>query len=136
MKTPVELLQEGRDRLMRDGWVKSAFVSTGNRHCALGALFGTELTVATRRLNETETYTEVDYYHTYDQQDPNVQRAHDYLITAIPKSLPAKRYTREISAGVPGFNDHLDTQFNDVIALYDRAILAAKEGEGTHEDYS
>ncbi len=129
MKTPVELLQEGRDRLMRDGWVKSAFVSTGNRHCALGALFGTELILTTRQLSETEFYHETDYCHAYDLQHPSVQRAHGYLLLALSEDFRKRHPT-----GIPSFNDHIDTQFNDVIALYDNAILAAKEG--AHEDYS
>ena len=52
-----------------------------------------------------------------------ISRAMDFLIASVPTCSTAGYRT------VPGFNDDPDVGFNEVMGLYDNAILLAKEAE-------
>ena len=102
--TALELLQKARENLMTYGWCKdNSYESQTGRACALGAMEAT-------------------------------REAEEFLKLAVPydfriKHKAAHRPGQQQKMVVAAYNDDPKTTFNDIVALYDDAILIAKEAE-------
>ena len=115
----VEILQAGRDRLVRDGWTWGTLATPGGERCAVGALLGTTV------------LGEVNGIRKYSRD----------IFVANTEELEAATYLSDVAskrmyqAGIDGlslntitnFNDGWANSINDVLSLYDDAILNAKE---------
>lgn len=104
----LECLRLARDKLMEDGWHQGSY-HEGKRHCALGAI--------------KITLSDMAYPH----RDSLAEQATKYLVMAIPKDWKPSTEDTRMLANVPRFNDDPTTTFNDVIALFEDAMLLVKE---------
>lgn len=104
----VEVLQRAKDYLMEKGWHKGSFLDEGlpgNAACAVGAVMM------------------ADSSSDLDAHEPFLFSAAQSL---YPERTPAT-FKEAAMRPVAAFNDHEDTTFNDVMAVYDEAIRLAKE---------
>lgn len=109
----VEILQEARDYLMAHGWTQLVSEDTHGKVCVMGALDKavqgpTEAAVFLNRAADRlfpERYQLARFYHDEGQ---------------------STSYT----CAAASINDHPKTTFNDVMGIYDEALLLAKEAQG------
>lgn len=98
--TPVEKLQAARDYLIENGWHQGG---VGPRDPLTAERTGEERCIIGA------------HWEVCDRQSLS--------------SKPALRYIARIEPGIIAFNDDPSTTFNDVMNLFDEAILLAKEAE-------
>ena len=115
--TPLELLEAGRERLVENGWVQGDFMDSEFRYCAVGALHGFQgfFNIATQE---------------FDYNDPRFSAELDeaviFLDNAVKRNIGR---TGEVLPGIERYNDMIAKSINDVLAVYDDAIVMAKEAE-------
>lgn len=101
---PSDNLAAARSYLIEHGWARKTLQADDGRVCALGALecVGVEWDVA---------------FETDCLQDAAIERAGAMVGSPFP------------IATIASFNDDFAESTSDVIAIYDRAIILAKEAE-------
>lgn len=115
-KTPAQILRDARALIDTPGkWTQYTYARTalGTKtdasspravcYCASGAI------------NRVESRISVPF----EDKAPAAKRARKYLSAAIPGSI----------LHVPSFNDRSNTTHDDIMALFDRAILSAEKGQ-------
>lgn len=101
--TPVELLQAGKERLLRHGWMQKETGLPNGRSCAYGALI----------FSVNGDYDPVNHALTFLERSIN---STDWYPLTV-------------------WNDKEDRTFNEVMDLYDEAILLAKEHEAERSNF-
>lgn len=101
----VGVLQEAKDILITDGWMQYEMGDAGGPKCITGAIVHTGAVIHT---GESISDDERSY-------------AFDYLVAAL--------MIRDGVHNIPNWNDVRGRTFNEVMNLFDEAILLAKERE-------
>ena len=105
----VEVLQAAKDRIIERGWCKNVLVDDDGRVCAVGAL--------------------------YDGTVENMYGNSDFISSHHKEIMDAEFFLTKCSPPVPGapwgdivsYNNFSTTTVNDVLNVFDQAILKAKE---------
>jgi len=105
--TPAELLEAAKTRLMEKGWVRGRWGSKEGPNCAGGALIAEGLKCNDYLLGEGSSK----------------YLAERFLVGAIQHRGFGNMFS------IPTWNDKIAKDFNDVVALFDEAIILAKEAE-------
>ncbi len=115
--TPLELLEAGRERLVENGWAQGDFMDSEFHYCAVGALHG------------FRGFFNIDTQE-FDYNSPRYSAALDeavlFLDNAVKRNIDR---TGEVLPGIERYNDMIAKSINDVLAVYDDAIVMAKEAE-------
>jgi hypothetical protein len=106
IQTTKDLLIAAKDLLIEGGWVKQIGETADGRHCVIGAL--AKLLKGTNRT----TYHYAICFLENAIQELNPEDDCDYL-----------------SDDVVSFNDRENTTFNDIMDVFDRAIILEKEAK-------
>ena len=106
--TVTEIFQAGRDRLVERGFCKNALVDDEGRVCAMGAIADA---TPEHKMGHPRLWGEAEVW----------SRADKILCEFAP------RVSGNWWSDIVAYNNHPDTTINDVLQVFDDAILAAKE---------